>query len=239
MQEAGVDRIFVDRRDAGRELAQALAEYAGRPGIVVLGLPRGGIPVAFEVARALGLPLDVFVVRKLGVPGHEEMAMGAIATDNLCVLNAPLISRLGITAATVERVRAGEQTELCRREQAYRGDRPPVDAHGSTVLVVDDGLATGATMQAAVLALRAQHAYRIIVASPVASREACAELGEIADRCVCLSTPRDFFGVSAWYENFNQTSDDEVRALLDRAALLLPDDARRPAVIADKDPSQV
>lgn len=227
-----MDMIFRNRHDAGRQLAERLVEYAGRPGVVVLGLPRGGVPVAYEVAHILGVPLDVFVVRKLGTPGHEELAMGAIASGGVCVINTPLIRQLGISKDAVERVQASEQVELERRERAYRGDRPPVDAHGSTVLVVDDGLATGATMLAAVEALRAQHATRIIVAAPVASREACASLGQVADRCVCLSMPADFYGVGAWYEDFSQTSDDVVRNLLDRAALLLPEDARHGAAIA-------
>lgn len=228
-----MDKIFLDRRDAGRELAGQLLAYEGRPGVIVLGLPRGGVPVAYEVAHALGVPLDVFVVRKLGIPGHDELAMGAIASGDVCVLNKPLIRQLGIGDDALERVKAHEQTELARREFAYRGDRPPVDAHGSIVLLVDDGLATGATMLAAVTALRAQHATRIIVAVPVASREACAELGKAADRCVCLSTPADFYGVGAWYEDFSQTSDDVVRDLLSQAALLLPEDSRRRTGIAD------
>jgi putative phosphoribosyl transferase len=217
---------FQDRHDAGRHLAALLEEYAARPGVIVLGLPRGGIPVAYEVARRLGLPLDVFVVRKLGVPGSEETAMGAIASGDVCVLNEPLIAQLGLSRTAVERVRAHEQLELERRETAYRGVRPPVDVHGSTVLVVDDGLATGATMKAAVMALRAQHVAKIIAAVPVASRPACAELSKMVDCCVCVSTPAEFFGVGLWYDDFSQTTDDTVRSLLAHAALLLPDDLR-------------
>jgi predicted phosphoribosyltransferase len=214
----------VDRKDAGRRLAALLSPYQGAPALVVLGLPRGGVPVAYEVARALGAPLDVFTARKLGVPRHEELAMGAIATGGACVLNEDVIRQLGIPASEIERVRIVEQAELERRERTYRGDRPPLDAHGSTVILVDDGLATGATMRAAVAALRLQHPAKIVVAVPVASREACAALRAVADACVCAATPPAFYGVGAWYDDFGQTQDAEVRALLDDAANRLPED---------------
>ncbi len=217
---------FSNRHDAGRQLAKQLMEYAVRPGVIVLGLARGGVPVAYEVARRLGVPLDVFVVRKLGVPGYEETAMGAIASGEVCVLNESLIADIGLTRAAVDRVRSGEQLELERREIAYRGSRPPVDVHGSTVIVVDDGLATGATMKAAVSALRKRGAARIVVAVPVASPQACVELRSEVDRCVCVLTPPDFYGVGVWYEDFTQTTDDTVRSLLVHAAALLPEDAR-------------
>lgn len=220
-----MNRLFDDRRDAGRRLATLLTQYEGTAGLVVLGLPRGGVPVAYEVARALGAPLDVFTARKLGVPRHEELAMGAIATGGACVLNEDVIRQLGIPPTEVERVRAMEQAELARRERAYRGDRPPLDARGRTVLVVDDGLATGATMRAAVMALRQQHPAKVIVAVPVASHDACAALRATADACLCAATPPAFFGVGAWYRDFSQTSDEEVRALLDDAARRLPEHA--------------
>ena len=227
--------LFHNRQDAGKRLATRLAEYAGKPGVIVLGLPRGGVPVAYEIAHALGVPLDVFVVRKLGVPGHSEVAMGAIASGDVCVLNEPLIRDLHISRDAVASVRAREEQELARRERAYRGARPPVNVHGSTVLVVDDGLATGATMLAAVAALRAQHPAQIVVAVPVASHEACTALTAVADRCVCLAIPPHFHGVGMWYEDFSQTEDAEVQLLLDRAALLLPEDARERAVTARRE----
>jgi putative phosphoribosyl transferase len=218
-------RLFENRRDAGRRLAARLVDYAGKPGVLVLALPRGGVPIGYEIAHALGVPLDVFVVRKLGVPGHAELAMGAIASGGVCVLNEELIHNLRIGADAVARVRMREELELERRERAYRGARPPVDVHGSTVIVVDDGLATGSTMQAAVTALKAQHPAKIIVAVPVAAHEACVALAASADTCVCVATPPHFMGVGMWYEDFAQTEDEEVHELLDRAALHLPDDA--------------
>lgn len=225
-------RLFENRHDAGRRLAALLSEYAGKPGVIVLALPRGGVPVAYEIAHALGAPLDVFVVRKLGVPGHAELAMGAIASGDVCVLNEELIHDLRIPHESVAVVRAREEMELARRERAYRGGRPPVDVHGSTVIVVDDGLATGATMQAAVAALRAQHPGKIVVAAPVAAHDAIVALGAKADACVCVATPPHFMGVGMWYEDFTQTEDEEVHELLDRAALLLPEDARTSALAA-------
>jgi predicted phosphoribosyltransferase len=205
---------YRDRREAGQRLATRLEEYAGQPNTLVLGLPRGGVPVAYEVARHLGLPLDIFVVRKLGVPGHEELAMGAIASGGVCVLNESVILDLGVRGETVLRVREREARELERRERALRGDRPPLDVYGATVIVVDDGLATGATMRAAVAALRRRHAARIIVAVPVAATETCEVLAREADRCVCAALPVDFLGVGAWYQDFTQTEDTEVQVLL-------------------------
>lgn len=205
---------YRDRREAGQRLATRLEEYAGQPNTLVLGLPRGGVPVAYEVARHLGLPLDVFVVRKLGVPGHEELAMGAIASGGICILNESVLLELGVRGDAVLRVREREARELERRERAFRGDRPPLDVHGATVIVVDDGLATGATMRAAVAALRRQRAARIIVAVPVATAETCELLAREADCCICAALPADFLGVGAWYTDFTQTEDAEVQALL-------------------------
>jgi predicted phosphoribosyltransferase len=209
---------FRDRADAGRQLAAKLDGYARRPDVVVLGLPRGGVPVAFEVARELEVPLDVFVVRKLGVPGHEELAMGAIATGGARVLNEEVVGRLGISADTVEAAARREADEVARREQLYRGDRPPPDVRGRTVILVDDGLATGASMRAAVAALRQHEPDRIVVAVPAAASETCAGLREDVDEIVCLLTPEPFVAVGFWYENFSQIGDDQVRELLERAA---------------------
>lgn len=205
---------FADRHDAGRHLAAELSQFAGRDDVVVLGLPRGGVPVAEEVARALGAPLDVFVVRKLGVPGHEELAMGAIATGGVRVLNDDVVSAAGIGVADVERVGARELETLTAQELAYRGDRPPVEVRERSVIVVDDGLATGATMRAAVTALRERGAREIVVAVPTAPRETCQALGQIADAVVCATTPDPFMAVGLWYRDFSPVSDDEVRELL-------------------------
>jgi predicted phosphoribosyltransferase len=207
-------RRFRDRREAGRLLAARLAHYRGRPDVLVLALPRGGVPVGYEVARALGAPLDVFLVRKLGVPGHEELAMGAVASGGVQVLNDDVIAGLGLSERVVAAVTARELQELERRERLYRGARPPREVHGRTVILVDDGLATGATMRAAIHALRRRGAARIVVAVPVAPLPTCAELRAEADEVVCLFTPEPFFAVGLWYEDFTQTSDDEVRALL-------------------------
>jgi predicted phosphoribosyltransferase len=205
---------FKNRSDAGKRLAAILQDYANRPNAVVLGLPRGGIPVAFEVATKLGLPLDVFVVRKLGVPGHEEFAMGAIASGGIRVLNDDTIRSLNIPREMIESVAEKQGEELKRREQVYRGSRPHLDVRDLTVILVDDGLATGATMRAAVQALRKQKPLSIIVAVPAAAPEACEELGEEADDIICAVTPDPFFSVGSWYEDFSQTTDDEVRQLL-------------------------
>jgi predicted phosphoribosyltransferase len=212
---------FLDRRDAGRQLAAKLSAYTDHPSVVVLGLPRGGVPVAYEVARSLRAPLDVFVVRKLGVPGHRELAMGAIASGGTRVLNADVIGGLGIAPAMVESVAARELLELERQQRAYRpvssNDAPFPDSTGRTVIVVDDGLATGSTMRAAVRALRQTNPGRIIVAVPVAAPETARNLREEAD-VVCLSTPTEFHAVSTWYEDFSQISDEEVRRLLESAS---------------------
>ncbi len=215
----GMSMAFLDRRDAGRELARELKRYAGDPSILVLALPRGGVPVAYEVARALQAPLDVFVVRKLGVPGHRELAMGAIASGGLRVLNPDVIDALGITPGMIEAVAAKELVELERQQRAYRGDAPFPELAGRTVIVVDDGLATGSTMRAAVRALRQSNPRRIIVAVPVAAQETARSLRQEAE-VVCPSTPPDFHAVSMWYEDFSQTSDEEVRNLLESASHL-------------------
>jgi len=211
---------FRDRVAAGRQLAADLAEYAHRPDIVVLALPRGGVPVAYEVARALGAPLDVFLVRKLGVPGQEEVAMGAVATGGVRVLNDSIVRSLGIPREVIDAVTARELEELAHRERLYRGDRPSVDVRGRTVILVDDGLATGATMVAAVRALRQRGPARIVVAVPIAPPETCAALRAEADDVVCTMTPEPFRAVGVWYQDFSQTTDDEVRALLARSAPL-------------------
>jgi predicted phosphoribosyltransferase len=209
---------FLDRRDAGQALASRLTPYAGRPGVVVLALPRGGVPVAFEVARALGAPLDVLLVRKLGAPGHEELAMGAIASGGARVLNDDLVKRLQVTPAALAEVTAREERELRRREAAYRGQRPRPDIAGRIVILVDDGLATGASMRAAVAALRAERPARVVIAVPVAAADTCDELRREVDELVCAATPEPFLSVGAWYQDFDQTSDEEVRRLLAEAA---------------------
>jgi predicted phosphoribosyltransferase len=211
-------RQFRDRRDAGQALAEQLAPYAGRPDVLILALPRGGVPVAYEVARALGAPLDVFLVRKLGLPGHEELAMGAVATGGVRVLNDDIVRGLGVPPPVIEAVAAWEQEELTRRERLYRGDRPPPDARGRTVILVDDGLATGATMRAALAALHRQQPARLVVAVPTAAPETCDEMRAEADDVVCATTPEPFHSVGLWYEDFSQTTDEEVRELLARAA---------------------
>jgi predicted phosphoribosyltransferase len=210
-------RRFRDRRDAGRLLAERLRQYAGRDDVVVLALPRGGVPVAFEVAQALGAPLGLFLVRKVGVPGHEELAMGAIATGNVLVIDDRLVQALGIDESQLERAVAAEALELERRAAAYDGAREPPQLEGKTVILVDDGLATGATMRAAALAVRQQGPARIVIAVPVASEETCKQLEDVADEIVCVVTPRPFLAVGLWYDDFSQTSDDEVRELLARA----------------------
>jgi putative phosphoribosyl transferase len=211
-------RVFRDRTEAGRVLAQQLAAYAGRSGVAVLALPRGGVPVGYEVAQTLHAPLDVFVVRKLGVPGHEELAMGAVATGGVRVLNEPIIRALDIPQHVVDAVARWEEEELRRREQVYRGDRPPPDVRGRTAILVDDGLATGSTMLAAVKALRQMQPSRIVVAVPVASRDTCQVLETEVDEVVCAATPEPFYAVGMWYQTFTQTTDEEVRELLARAA---------------------
>lgn len=205
---------FRDRRDAGQQLAEVLRVYARSSEAIVLGLPRGGVPVAYEIAMRLELPLDVFVVRKLGVPGHEELAFGAIASSGVQVLHQETVDVLGISPAVVERVAAAERLELDRRERLYRAGLPPLRLENRMVILVDDGLATGATMAAAVAGVRAGDPREVVVAVPVASREAVADLDRVADACIALQRPVPFLSVGAHYERFDQTSDDEVRALL-------------------------
>ena len=211
-------KIFKDRTDAGQFLAEKLTEYANRSDVVVLALPRGGVPVAYEVANRLNAPLDVFVVRKLGVPGHEELAMGAIASGGVRVLNPDVLSYVRIHEAIIDQVTEFETSELQRRERLYRGTRPPLEVKGRTVIIVDDGLATGSTMRAAVKALRQKHPRKIIVAVPVGARETCDSFeNEVDTMAVCAITPEPFQAVGLWYRDFSQTTDEEVRALLARA----------------------
>jgi putative phosphoribosyl transferase len=207
--------IFRDRRHAGRELGAVLQRYAGRPDVLVLALPRGGVPVGAEVARALGAPLDVFVVRKLGVPGQPELAMGALATGGVRVVDRELVDALRVPDAVLEAIAATESDELHRREVLYRGGRPPPDVSRRTVILVDDGLATGATMSAAVQALRQLGPARIVVAVPVGAPGTCAFFASVADEVVCAREPEPFRAVGLWYEDFTQTTDDEVRAALE------------------------
>jgi len=212
------DVRFADRRDAGRRLAERLARYASRDDVVVLGLPRGGMPVAAEVAAALDAPLDVFVVRKLGVPGHEELAMGAIASGGVRVLNDDVVRAIGIPADELDAVTARERRTLEEREHSYRGEAAPVDVSDRTAILVDDGLATGATMRAAVRALRGLGAAAIAVAVPTAPRETCEALAREVDDVVCATTPEPFTAVGIWYQDFRPVSDDEVRELLNGRA---------------------
>src|SRR5262245_25330895 len=209
---------FRDRTEAGRYLARKLQAYTDRPDVIVLALPRGGVPVAFEVAQKLHAPLDVFLVRKLGVPGREELAMGAIASGGVRVLNEDVVRYLNIPEEVIEEVAEQERQELERRERLYRGDRPAPEVRGKTVILIDDGLATGSTMRAAVRALRQQRPARVVVAVPVGSPDTCAEFSAEADEVVCGRTPDPFYAVGAWYDDFSQTSDDEVRWLLHLAA---------------------
>jgi predicted phosphoribosyltransferase len=216
---------FADRREAGRVLARLLARYAGRDDVLVLGLPRGGVPVAYEVARALEVSLGAFVVRKLGVPGHEELAMGAIASGGGVVLDMRVISALGIAEEDVRAVAAAELVELRRREERYRGPADPPSPKGRVAILVDDGLATGSSMRAAAQALRRLDPARIVVAVPVAADETCSALKEEVDEVVCALTPRPFHAVGLWYDDFRPTEDEEVRHLLQAAAQ--PDGAAR------------
>jgi putative phosphoribosyl transferase len=208
---------FADRAEAGRELAAALGGYRGRGDVIVLALPRGGVPVAFEVARELRAPLDVFVVRKLGLPAQPELAMGAIASGGVQVLNEEVVRTLSVPRQMIEEVAAREQEELARREHVYRGDRPRRPVEGKTIILVDDGVATGSTMRAAVQALRKQNPAEIVIAIPVAPPETCAALEREADRVVCVRTPEPFLALGAWYASFTQTSDAEIQDLLARA----------------------
>ncbi|MGH7857609.1 MAG: phosphoribosyltransferase [Candidatus Binatia bacterium] len=208
--------VFRNRADAGRRLAARLAHHARRDDVVVLGLPRGGVPVAFEVAQALDLPLDVFTVRKLGTPGHEELAMGAIASGGVRVLNDDVIELLRLPPEAIERAAEREKLELHRRDVEYRGTEEPIEVKGLTAIVVDDGLATGSTMRAAVAALRRRGAARVVVAVPTASPDVCEEIGKEVDEMICAETPEPFQAVGVWYEDFSQTSDREVKDLLAR-----------------------
>jgi len=210
--------LFKDRRSAGKLLAGELATYANSPDVVVLGLPRGGVPVAFEVAKALNAPLDVLLVRKLGVPDQEELAMGAIASGGVRILNQHIVKEVKISDEVIARIAVQEQRELERRERLYRGNKPDPDLGGRTVILVDDGLATGATMWAAVMAVRKQQPARIVVAVPVAALETCEALEAQVDEIAYIATPNPFYSVSLWYENFPQTTDQEVRDLLAKAA---------------------
>ncbi|MGE0445996.1 MAG: phosphoribosyltransferase [Vicinamibacterales bacterium] len=228
MSTFAVPRVpYADRREAGVVLAGRLRDFAGRADVVVLGLPRGGIPVAFEVATALEAPLDVFVVRKLGLPGHPELAMGAIASGGVRVLNDDLLQQLAVPVSVIDAVTRAERIELERRERAYRGARPAIPLEGRIVIIVDDGLATGATMRAAVLAIRRLLPSQIVVAVPVGARDTCRVLNELADEVVCAAMPEPFTAVGAWYDNFAQTTDEEVRRLLVPPAAGI--DARRSA----------
>ena len=208
---------FRDRVEAGQYLAERLLQYADAPDAVVLGLPRGGVVVASEVARKLGLPLDIFLVRKLGVPGYEELAMGAIASGGVRVMNEDVLRQISVSESTIEAVTRREERELLRREEAYRGDRPRLDVKDLTVILVDDGLATGATMRAAVKALRRQGPKRLVVAVPTAAPDTCDEFRAEVDEILCAMTPTPFYAVGAWYEDFSQTTDEEVQQLLKAA----------------------
>jgi putative phosphoribosyl transferase len=208
---------FTDRTDAGRKLAEELVKFAGEKNLLILALPRGGVPVAFEVAKALGAPLDVFVVRKLGVPGQEELAMGAIASGGVRVLNEEIIRSLDIFEDQIARVAANEQRELERREFVYRSGRSVSDLAGKTIILIDDGLATGATMRAAVHAIKAQNPRKLVVAVPTSAPDTCAMIRKMVDETICLITPTPFGGVGAWYRDFSQTSDREVQQLLKEA----------------------
>jgi len=210
-------QLFVNRRGAGQTLATYLSKYAGGNDVIVLALPRGGVPVAYEVAQALGVPLDLFLVRKLGTPGHRELAMGAIASGGIRVLNEDVVRWYSIPTSVIENVVREEQEELQRRERAYREDRPAPDLRNRIVIVIDDGLATGSTIRAAAQAVRERQPSRVIVAVPVGARETCAELAAYADEVICARMPEPFVSVGQWYHDFNQTDDEEVRALLQKS----------------------
>lgn len=209
---------FRNRSEAGQLLARALHHYKNRPDVLVLALPRGGVPVGYEVAAFLNAPLDVFIVRKLGAPGHEELAMGAIASGGIRALNHSVIHQLKIPQSAIDAVASREGEELRRRELLYRGDKPSPNVSGKTIILVDDGLATGSTMKAAVEALRGKHPAKIVVAVPTAPADTCNELQHQADEVVCASTPEPFYAVGQWYENFEQTTDAEVTELIRQAA---------------------
>ena len=210
--------IFRNRQDAGRRLASHLQKYANRDDVIVLGVPRGGVPVAFQVATALNLPLDIFVLRKLGVPGHEELAFGAIGSGGLRVLNRSVVEHLGLSDLDIASVTHTEREELERRESLYRGNRAPLDLQGKTVIVVDDGIATGSSLMAAIHALRQMKPVAIVVATPVAPPRTCHRLLQEVDELVCVEIPEPFYGVGQFYHDFSQISDEEVNELLDRAS---------------------
>jgi len=209
---------YRDRYEAGRTLAELLQEYRGREEVIVLALPRGGVPVGYEIARALGVPLDVFIVRKLGVPGHEELAMGATASGNVTVVNREVVDELRIPQSELQRVQAREAKEIARRESLYRDSRPRPGIEGKTVILVDDGLATGSTMRAAIEAVRKRNPKQVIMAVPAASEETCNAFRKEADDVICAITPDPFVAVGLWYEDFSPTTDEEVRELLNKAA---------------------
>lgn len=209
--------IFANRAEAGRELAWRLKRYADREDVIVLAAPRGGVPVAFEIASALRLPLDIFVLRKLGIPGHEELAFGAIASGGIRVLDRDTVEGLGLSGVDIERVTRSEKLELERREHAYRGARPPLDVSGVTVILVDDGIATGSSMRAAIRALREMKPAALVIATPVAPRSTCNRLRPEVDELVCLEMPEPFYGVGQFYSDFSEVSDEEVNELLDEA----------------------
>jgi len=217
MKKEGKMAPFRDRRDAGRILAHRLSAYTNRSDVIVLALPRGGVPVAYEVALALNAPLDIYIVRKLGLPGHEELAIGAIASGGVRVLNEDIVWSLSIPAALIDAVARRELEELERREHAYRGERRAPEVQDRTVILIDDGLATGASMRAAVAGIRAQNPARIVVAVPTAAPETCEAFESEVDEIVCAITPEPFYGVGRWYEDFSQTTDEEVRVFLDEA----------------------
>ena len=210
--------MFESRSEAGRKLGKALESYKQRSDVLVLALPRGGVPVGFEVAQELGAPMDVFVVRKLGTPGQEELALGAVAGGGTRVLNEEVVRTLGIPGDRINAIAQREMAEVDRCDRKFRGDRPPVDVSGKTVILVDDGLATGSTMRAAIKALRVKEPARIVVAVPVAAASTCDRLRSEVAEIVCLHTPEHFFAVGEWYQDFRQTTDEEVRELLERAA---------------------
>jgi putative phosphoribosyl transferase len=209
------EQRFRDRSQAGKLLANQLSHYSGQEDVLVLALPRGGVPVAIEVARALGVSMDVFIVRKLGVPGREELAMGAIASGDVRVVNDRVAASLRVDERIIAQVLVREEQELKRREHTYRGDRPAPNIEGRTVILIDDGLATGSTMRAAIIGVRAHHPAKLVVGVPVAASEICTEIGTEADEVVCLRRPAALLGIGGWYEDFSQLSDEEVKALLD------------------------
>jgi putative phosphoribosyl transferase len=226
--------IFNDRTEAGQELARHLTKYANRPDVIVLGVPRGGVPVAFEVAKALRVPLDVFVLRKLGVPGHEELAFGAIGSGGVRVLDSDIVRRLGLSDFVIERVTTAEKQELRRRERAYRGGRPPLDVSGLIVILVDDGIATGSSIRAAIRALRQMKPARIVIATPVAPASTCDRLRFEVDELICAEMPEPFYGVGQFYADFSEVSDEEVNDLLSQASRKLGDPVQHKAELASR-----